>query len=68
MIRETGTRGGDEAPDTRYECRICWYVYDPAEGDENEQVPPGTAFSELPEHWRCPQCDAERHVFLVVAD
>jgi rubredoxin len=43
-------------------------VYDPAEGDENEQVPPGTAFSDLPEHWRCPQCDAERHAFLVVAD
>lgn len=50
--------------DTRLECRICWYVYDPAEGDELEQIPPGTAFAELPAHWRCPQCDAERDKFL----
>ncbi|MGB5211336.1 MAG: rubredoxin [Gammaproteobacteria bacterium] len=49
---------------TRLECRICWYVYDPAEGDEYEQIPPGTAFSELPDHWRCPQCDAEMDKFL----
>jgi len=21
------------APETKLECKICWYVYDPAEGD-----------------------------------
>lgn len=52
----------------RFECRICWYLYDPAEGDEYEQVPPGTAFDELPPHWRCPQCDAERSAFLPACD
>jgi rubredoxin len=49
---------------TRLECRICWHVYDPAEGDEIEQIPAGTPFSSLPEHWRCPQCDAEQDKFL----
>ncbi len=49
---------------SRLECRICWYVYDPAEGDAIAQVPPGTPFAELPEHWRCPQCDAGREMFL----
>ena len=34
---------------TRLECRICWHVYDPAEGDEVDQVPPGTPFLSLPE-------------------
>ena len=53
--------------DTRLECRICWYVYDPAEGDEVEQIPPGTAFADLPDHWRCPQCDAAREMFLPLA-
>jgi len=53
---------------TRLECRICWYVYDPAEGDELEQIPPGTPFSKLPDHWRCPQCDAERGMFLPMGD
>lgn len=56
------------AADTRLECRICWYVYDPAEGDPQEQIPPGTAFLQLPEYWRCPQCDAEPHAFLPVTD
>jgi len=52
---------------TRLECRICWYVYDPAEGDAVEQIPPGTAFADLPDHWRCPQCDAAREMFLPLA-
>jgi rubredoxin len=59
-------RDRPHAATTKYECRICWYVYDPAEGDAQEQVPSGTAFAELPPHWRCPQCDAERHAFLVM--
>ncbi len=49
---------------TRLECRICWQVYDPALGDEIEQIPAGTPFSMLPPHWRCPQCDAEKDKFL----
>ena len=53
-------------PDSTLECRICWYVYDPSQGDEIEQIPPGTAFDQLPDHWRCPQCDAEKHLFLVL--
>ncbi len=51
---------------SRLECRICWYVYDPARGDEVEQVPPGTPFSALPDHWRCPQCDGEMALFLIL--
>jgi len=42
-------------------------VYDPAEGDAVEQIPPGTAFADLPDHWRCPQCDAAREMFLPLA-
>ena len=53
---------------TQLECRICWYVYDPAEGDPIEQVPPGTPFDALPDHWRCPQCDSAPDSFLPVAD
>jgi len=53
---------------TKLECRICWYVYDPAEGDPVEQIAPGTAFSALPDYWRCPQCDAGPDKFLPVPD
>jgi len=53
---------------SRMECRICWYVYDPAIGDPVWQVPPGTPFTRLPEHWKCPECDGLRQQFMVLAD
>ncbi|MEE7626662.1 rubredoxin [Methylobacter sp. Wu8] len=55
-------------PQTRLECKICWYVYDPAVGDEVWQMPPGTAFSALPDHWSCPECDGKKQDFLVMDD
>lgn len=64
-----GSYGGDVsrlAPGTRLECKICWHVYDPAEGDPHWQVPPGTPFAALPDHWTCPNCDADRSGFLVI--
>jgi rubredoxin len=53
---------------TRLECRICWTVYDPAEGDAVWQVPPGTPFTSLPAHWSCPNCSATQDEFLVLHD
>ena len=52
----------------RLECGVCWYVYDPVQGDPVWQVPPGTAFEALPEDWRCPTCDAPRATFLRITD
>ncbi|GHU10190.1 hypothetical protein AGMMS50225_13000 [Betaproteobacteria bacterium] len=56
------------SPDSRLECSICWWVYDPQDGDEAGNIPRGTPFTALPDDWRCPQCDALRHQFLVIAD
>ena len=57
------------AGDTRLECKICWQVYDPAEGDPVVwQIPPGTAFADLPAHWTCPNCAATKDQFLVLTD
>ena len=53
---------------TQLECKICWWVYDPAEGDPVWQVAPGTPFAELPAHWRCPQCDGAADQFMVLQD
>jgi rubredoxin len=50
----------------RRECGVCWHVYDPAEGDSVWQVPRGTPFEDLPSHWSCPNCAAERHKFLAI--
>ncbi|MEM1090460.1 MAG: rubredoxin [Pseudomonadota bacterium] len=64
-----GSFGGDItkiANDTRLECKICWYVYDPAEGDEYWQIAPGTPFAALPDHWSCPECDSSKNDFMVL--
>jgi len=34
----------------KYVCTICGYVYDPAVGDPDNGIPPGTSFEDLPEH------------------
>lgn len=55
-------------PRARFECGVCWHVYDPAEGDPIGQIPPGTPFAALPEQWTCPNCEAARERFLVLAE
>ena len=64
-----GSYGGDGskiADDTRLECGICWWVYDPALGDEETQTPPGTPFRLLPDTWECPNCAASKSKFMVI--
>ncbi len=53
-------------PDSVLECGVCWWVYDPALGDDTWQIPAGTPFAELPAHWRCPACDAAAEQFMVL--
>jgi rubredoxin len=47
----------------KYECSVCGYVYDPEEGDLENDIPAGTPFEELPEGWTCPVCGAEKDMF-----
>jgi flavin reductase (DIM6/NTAB) family NADH-FMN oxidoreductase RutF/rubredoxin len=47
----------------KYECQVCGYVYDPAKGDPDNGVEPGTAFEDLPDDWVCPVCGAAKDQF-----
>ena len=47
----------------KYVCSICGYVYNPAEGDPDSGVAPGTPFEELPDDWVCPVCGADKDAF-----
>ncbi len=47
----------------RYVCEPCGWVYDPAEGDPDAGIAPGTPFAELPEDWVCPVCGATKDQF-----
>lgn len=46
-----------------YTCTVCGYQYDPEEGDPTVGIPPGTPFSELPDDYRCPICNAGKEYF-----
>lgn len=47
----------------KYVCEPCGYVYDPAEGDPDGGIAPGTAFEDIPEDWVCPVCGATKDMF-----
>ena len=53
---------------TRYRCRWCGYVYDPALGEAQRDTPPGTPFEDLPGDWCCPDCRAPTSDFDPVAE
>jgi len=47
----------------KYVCGVCGYVYDPAVGDPDNGVPPGTKFADVPDSWVCPVCGAGKDQF-----
>jgi len=47
----------------KYECLLCDYVYDPEEGDPDNDVEPGTPFEDIPDDWVCPTCGAPKDMF-----
>jgi rubredoxin len=47
----------------RWQCVICGYVYDPAKGDREGGIKPGTPFEELPNDRVCPDCGAPKSEF-----
>ena len=40
----------------KYVCDVCGYVYDPAVGDPDNGIQPGTPFDQLPADWTGPLC------------
>jgi rubredoxin len=47
----------------KYICTSCGFIYDPADGDPDGGVPPGTPFEEIPDDWFCPVCGARKRDF-----
>lgn len=52
----------------KYRCSVCSHIYDPAEGDPASNIPPGTAFADLPDDWMCPECGAQKSDFEPMVD
>nr|P09947.1 RecName: Full=Rubredoxin; Short=Rd [Chlorobaculum thiosulfatiphilum] len=47
----------------KYVCSVCGYVYDPADGEPDDPIDPGTGFEDLPEDWVCPVCGVDKDLF-----
>ncbi|OGS20528.1 MAG: High molecular weight rubredoxin [Elusimicrobia bacterium RIFOXYA2_FULL_39_19] len=47
----------------KYKCTVCGYVYDPAVGDPDSGIKPGTAFESIPDNWVCPVCGVGKDQF-----
>jgi class 3 adenylate cyclase/rubredoxin len=47
----------------KWKCSTCGWIWDPAQGDPENGIPPGTAFEDLPDSWRCPICNSGKEFF-----
>ncbi|MCQ2362245.1 MAG: rubredoxin [Acidaminococcaceae bacterium] len=52
-----------EKEKSKYVCDVCGYVYDPAKGDPDGGIAPGTAFEDIPDNWVCPVCHKGKNHF-----
>lgn len=50
----------------KYVCDACGWVYDPAKGDTDNGIAPGTSFQDLPDDWVCPECGVGKDSFSKV--
>ena len=55
-------------PAVKWMCESCGFIYDPADGDPDGGIPPGTAFEDIPETWFCPVCGARKQDFTPYQD
>ncbi len=47
----------------KYKCDVCGWEYNPATGDPDNGVAPGTPFEQIPQEWTCPVCGAAKEEF-----
>ena len=50
----------------KYICTVC--SYNPAVGDPDGGIAPGTAFEDIPEDWVCPLCGVGKEDFEPVEE
>ena len=47
----------------KFICDVCGYIYDPAIGDPDNDIQPGTSFADIPDTWVCPVCGVDKSQF-----
>ena len=52
----------------KYVCTVCNWIYDPAVGDPDGGIAPGTPFEAIPDDWACPLCGVTKEDFELVEE
>lgn len=50
----------------RWQCIVCGFVYDEAQGDPDNGVAAGTRWEDVPDSWSCPDCGAMKADFEMI--
>ena len=50
----------------KYLCLICGLIYDESEGWPSDGIEPGTKWEDVPDHWVCPDCGADKSDFDMI--
>ena len=63
MLLDRGQQADQPIPG-KWICKVCSMIYDPAEGDPDSGIAPGTPFEAIPDDWHCPICGARKASFV----
>lgn len=50
----------------KWQCIVCGWIYDEAEGCLEEDIAPGTSWSDVPEDFFCPECGVGKEDFEMI--
>jgi len=50
----------------QWQCQVCGFIYNEAEGLPDEGIAPGTKWEDIPDDWECPDCGASKSDFEMV--
>jgi len=49
-----------------WQCIVCGFIYDEAQGLPSDGIAPGTAWADVPDSWECPDCGVSKSDFEMV--
>ncbi|RTZ45481.1 rubredoxin [Candidimonas sp. SYP-B2681] len=60
------TAGSESTEYKTWQCILCGFIYEEAEGIPEEGIPAGTRWADVPEDWVCPECSAPKADFEMI--
>ncbi|AUG13839.1 rubredoxin [Acinetobacter baumannii] len=50
----------------KYQCIVCGWIYDEAEGWTQDGIAAGTKWEDIPDDWTCPDCGVSKADFEMI--